>query len=531
MLFNSYSFIFVYLPVTFAGMLWLGRYSHRLATLWLGLASLTFYAVWDAWFVLLLLGSISFNYAAGYSIGLCRSSGAAKQSKTVLSVAIALDLALLAYFKYTNFFIDSFNHLFGSHVPELDIILPLGISFFTFTQIAFLVDVYRGIAREVNFIHYLLFVTWFPHLIAGPVLHHKQMMPQFGHADTYRINLEHVAVGLTIFILGLAKKVLIADNLAEYATPIFTAASEGHTVMFFEAWVGALAYTLQLYFDFSGYSDMAIGLSLMFNVRLPLNFDSPYKATNIIDFWRRWHMTLSAFLRDYLYIPLGGNRHGPARRHLNLMATMLLGGLWHGAGWTFVIWGGLHGLYLMINHAWRELKLRLGWGEGGPVARLISGLLTFVAVVVAWVFFRADNFSSAQAILTGMMGIKGISLPMPLETHMTPVFAHIQMVPVVFEGMFPLMRGEWSLGSVALALLPSLALVWIFPNVRQIMYNYKPTWEDMAGKNGPAPKSKDFAATWLTWQLTSARAITLTLLFTFCIMSLNKVSEFLYFQF
>lgn len=530
MLFNSYSFIFLYLPITFAGMFWLGRYSHRLAALWLVIASLTFYAVWDARFVLLLLGSISFNYAAGYWIGLCRSSGEAKQSKTVLSIAIALNLALLGYFKYTNFFIGSFNQLFGGHIPTLDIILPLGISFFTFTQIAFLVDVYRGIAREVNFIHYLLFVTWFPHLIAGPVLHHKQMMPQFGHADTYRINLEHVAVGLTIFVLGLAKKVLIADNLSDYATPIFTAASAGQTLMFFEAWVGALAYTLQLYFDFSGYSDMAIGLSLMFNVRLPLNFDSPYKATNIIDFWRRWHMTLSAFLRDYLYIPLGGNRHGPARRYLNLMATMLLGGLWHGAGWTFVIWGGLHGLYLMINHAWRELKAQLGWGEGGRVARLGSCVLTFVAVVVAWVFFRSNTFSTANNILNGMAGLNGISLPTSLEVKLAAFLTHFPQFQVVFEGLVPA-SGGINGSEATMAIIVGLGLVWFFPNVRQIMRNYKPTWEDMAGKNSPTLMPTDFAVRWLTWQPTTARAIPLALLFAFCIMSLTKVSEFLYFQF
>lgn len=236
MLFNSYSFILLYLPITFAGMFWLGRYSHRLAALWLVMASLTFYAVWDTRFVLLLLTSIAFNYSAGYWIGHCRQRNqAGRQAKTVLAAAIAVNLAALGYFKYANFFIGSTNQILGSRIPMLDIILPLGISFFTFTQIAFLVDVYRGIAREYSFIHYLLFVTWFPHLIAGPVLHHKQMMPQFGHASTYRINLEHVAVGLTIFVIGLAKKVLLADNLADYATPIFKAASEGHTLMFFES--------------------------------------------------------------------------------------------------------------------------------------------------------------------------------------------------------------------------------------------------------------------------------------------------------
>jgi D-alanyl-lipoteichoic acid acyltransferase DltB (MBOAT superfamily) len=454
------------------------------------------------------------------------SKQASKQAKQSLAAAIIVNLLLLAYFKYTNFFIDSFNHLFGGHVRTLDIILPLGISFFTFTQIAFLVDVYRGIAREVNFIHYLLFVTWFPHLIAGPVLHHKQMMPQFGHASTYRINLEHVAVGLTIFVLGLAKKVLIADNLADYATPIFTAASEGHTLMLFEAWVGALAYSLQLYFDFSGYSDMAIGLSLMFNVRLPLNFDSPYKATNIIDFWRRWHMTLSAFLRDYLYFPLGGNRKGPVRRYVNLMATMLLGGLWHGAGWTYVIWGGLHGLYLMINHGWRELKARLGWGERGRLAQLGSGLLTFLAVVVAWVFFRADSFDSANNLLAGMTGIHGISVPISLENRLANVAAFL---PIRFEGNFPNTELDsiGAFGSIAFG----LALIWLFPNTRQIMRSYKPIWNDAAGDSISVSHDNLPYINWLQWRPTIAFAWAASAIFIASVLNMNKVSEFLYFQF
>lgn len=505
MLFNSYSFIFLFLPVVFVGTFWLGSRSQRLAALWLAMASLAFYAVWDSRFVLLLLVSIAFNYGAGYLINMQHAprkhEKSSKRAKSVLIASITFNLLLLGYFKYINFFIDSANQVFGDHLPVLDVVLPLGISFFTFTQIAFIVDVYRGIARETNFIHYLLFVTYFPHLIAGPVLHHKQMMPQFSNPATFRINLEHVAVGFTIFVLGLAKKVLIADNLAEHATPIFSAVSAGQVVMLAEAWVGALAYTLQLYFDFSGYSDMAIGLSLMFNVRLPLNFDSPYKATSIIDFWRRWHMTLSAFLRDYLYYPLGGNRKGKIRRYGNLMVTMLLGGLWHGAGWTFVIWGGLHGLYLMLNHAWRELKTRLGWGRGGKIASLLSGVLTFLAVVVAWVFFRADSFSAAWSMFSSMIGMHG------LMDKFTPVREGLKMI------------------------LFGLALVWYFPNVRQILQRYKPTWEDMADVKTPARMPQGRLATGVIWKPTLMRAWIVGILFVICVFSLTKVSEFLYFQF
>lgn len=523
MLFNSYSFIFLFLPVTFFGMFWLGRHSHRLAALWLGLASLTFYAVWDSRFLLLLLGSIAFNYGAGYWIGLQRSGANAARARRTLTAAIAVDLGLLGYFKYTNFFIASANALLGTHAGALDIILPLGISFFTFTQIAFLVDVYRGIAREYNFIHYLLFVTWFPHLIAGPVIHHKQMMPQFGYADTYRINHEHIAVGLTIFVLGLAKKVLIADELADYATPIFNAAGNGHVLMFLEAWAGALAYTLQLYFDFSGYSDMAIGLSLMFNVRLPLNFDSPYKATSVIDFWRRWHMTLSAFLRDYLYIPLGGNRKGTARRYVNLMATMLLGGLWHGAGWTYVIWGGLHGLYLMINHGWRELKARLGWNRTSRAGTLMAGTLTFVSVVVAWVFFRADNVATAQSLLMSMAGMHGISLPVSWEAALASLAGHHP--GITFTGILP----DTDPGDRAIkAIIIGLGVVWLLPNVREIMGTYRPTWDDLhkAETLHAAP-----AKPVLEWKPGIASAIIIATLFYACTISLTRVSEFLYFQF
>ena len=291
--------------------------------------------------------------------------------------------------------------------------LPLGISFFTFQKIAYLVDAYRGEVRAGGFLSFALFVTFFPQLIAGPIVHHSEVIPQFGQKSTYRPNLDNLSMGIGIFVLGLAKKTVLADSIATYATPVFRAAQAGADPTLFEAWGGALAYTFQLYFDFSGYSDMAIGLALMFNIRLPINFNSPYKATNIIDFWRRWHITLSRFLRDYLYIPLGGNRHGVARRYANLMLTMLLGGLWHGAGWTFIVWGGLHGIFLVINHFWHALGVGSATtsgarpGSDGSAARTI----TFLAVMVAWVFFRAEDFDAATRILAGMAGLNGVQLP------------------------------------------------------------------------------------------------------------------------
>lgn len=305
MLFNSLLFILVYLPVVLAGFFAIGRKNAALAAGWLMLSSLFFYGWWNPKFVLLLLASAMFNFGIGY--WMARSKGAMRGR--LLSVAVGADLLVLGIFKYLKFFIDNINQM-GGNVTLVSIVLPLGISFFTFTQIAFLVDTYRGLVREFNVIHYLLFITWFPHLIAGPVLHHKQMMPQFSLPETYRPNAESFSVGLTLFAFGLFKKVILADQISLYANPVFDTAGHGGPVLFSAAWAGALAYTLQLYFDFSGYSDMAIGLSRMFNVKLPLNFDSPYKSANIIEFWRRWHTTLSQFLRDYLYFPLGGNRRG-----------------------------------------------------------------------------------------------------------------------------------------------------------------------------------------------------------------------------
>ncbi len=443
--------------------------------------------------------------------------------------AISVNLIFLIYFKYANFFVDNLSHLTGSAWTLANVVLPLGISFFTFTQIAYLADTYQGKVKEFNFVRYALFVTYFPHLIAGPVLHHAEMMPQFAKRSVSYINWDNVAVGLSIFVLGLAKKVLIADSVADFSTPIFEAVKAGGQPMLFEAWVGALAYTLQLYFDFSAYSDMAVGLSLMFNVRLPLNFNSPYKATSIIEFWRRWHMTLSRFLRDYLYIPLGGSRLGTKRRYVNLMLTMLLGGLWHGAGWTFVIWGALHGFYLLVNHAWRGLKTLLGWTDGGRLASLGAGALTFLAVVVGWVFFRADSFSTAVTMLQGMAGINGVSLPVSLEGGLGQVLPSADWLK--FTGSFPLtlLNNFNAASSIALGLL----IVWLMPNVHQMFRRYRPVCEDgdSATATATAATSMGWVAKALIWKPTTTRAISLALLFFLCFISLTKVSEFLYFQF
>jgi alginate O-acetyltransferase complex protein AlgI len=406
MLFNSYPFLLAFYPVTVALFFLIARFSHPLAAAWLALASLCFYAYWSIAAVPLLVVSICLNYGFGLALTPGSAPDAARRRR--LYAAVAINLAVLGYFKYANFFIGNLNWALDSaRLPPLralNVVLPIGISFFTFTQIAFLVDCYEGKVLERKFVHYLLFVSYFPHLIAGPVLHHGQMMPQFRRPETYRMRYDNVLAGLFNVAVGLAKKVLLADEFSQYASPVFDAARDGHPIGAIAAWTAALAYTLQIYFDFSGYSDMAIGLSRILGIDLPLNFDSPYKAASIIDFWRRWHMSLSRFLRDYLYVRLGGNRLGAARRHANLMATMLLGGLWHGASWTFVVWGGLHGTYLLVNHAWRSVLPRLP-PPGKALAscgRLAGFALTFFCVVVAWIFFRSTTFDGAARMLGAM---------------------------------------------------------------------------------------------------------------------------------
>lgn len=452
MLFNSYAFIFGFLPLVLLGFFWLGRRSHAYAAGWLALASLFFYGYWNPAYVGLLLGSIIANYAFGTWIATAGVKHEDGRKKQLLILAITANLTLLGYYKYANFFVDSVNALTGTGWSVGAIMLPLGISFFTFTQIAFLVDTYRGEVKEYNFIHYTLFVTYFPHLIAGPVLHHRDMMPQFAHTQTYNINWDNVANGLLLFTLGLCKKVLWADSLAPYATAIFEGAQHGMEVgilpTIYEAWAGALAYTLQIYFDFSGYTDMALGVALMFNVRLPINFNSPYKSTSIIDFWRRWHITLSTFLRDYLYIPLGGNRKGKMRRYVNLLTTMLLGGLWHGAGWTFVLWGALHGIYLTINHLWRELiaERYLRWVPAW-LGSLAGGAATFIAVVAAWVVFRADNMGQAAVLLNAMFGIEYRTIDFNAAMH-----GHL------------LLLTDLSGRDLVRLIIPGLFWVWLLPN-------------------------------------------------------------------
>jgi alginate O-acetyltransferase complex protein AlgI len=483
MLFNSSLFIFVFLPTVLAVFCLLACRREALATIWLAGASLAFYAYWGTEQIWVLLVSIAGNYLSGLAIA--HRTRLKLPKKLVLTVSVAANLSLLGYFKYYEFFTVNLAAFFTFLPLVAHIALPLGISFFTFTQISYLVDVYRGKVHEFSPLNYFLFVSYFPHLIAGPILHHAEMIPQF-KARNYVFRIERISVGLTIFIIGLFKKVVLADSVSVYVGPVFASLD----VTQIEAWLGALSYTLQIYFDFSGYTDMAIGISYLFGIRLPLNFNSPYKAVSIVDFWRRWHMTLSRFLRDYLYIPLGGNRRGKARRYFNLLATMLLGGLWHGANWTFVIWGTLHGIFLAINHIFSTLTERLGWPCNGLWWRISGRAMTFLAVVFAWVFFRAESFDSAIAVVRAMVGLNGKGL-----------------------GSSP-----FSLGAPAMVVGILLVVVFFAPNTQEFMARFRPQLDEITPVR-------------ISWEPNAIYATAIALMAAASLTMMTKESPFLYYQF
>ena len=400
MLFNSYEFIFAFLPITFFIYFYLNSKRLTIASKgFLVFSSLFFYSWWNIAYLPLILASMLFNYVVGNSLNKKDDENKKTFSKkSILIFGIMVNVSLLGYFKYADFFIENFNLAIGANVNLLNLLLPLAISFFTFQQIAYLVDSYREETKEYDFLNYALFVTFFPQLIAGPIVHHKEMMPQFTNNRNMVKNYRNIALGIFIFSMGLFKKVVIADTFAIWANAGFDTSI---TLNLFEAWATSLSYTFQLYFDFSGYTDMAIGIALLFNIKLPINFNSPYKALNIQDFWRRWHITLSRFLRDYVYIPLGGNKKSSFRTYSNLLATFVIGGFWHGAGWTFLFWGFLHGIALIIHRVWSNLGFKM-W-------TWLAWLITFNFVNIAWVFFRAKEWDDAIKVLSGMIGLNGIS--------------------------------------------------------------------------------------------------------------------------
>jgi alginate O-acetyltransferase complex protein AlgI len=523
MLFSSSEFIFLFLPLVLAGFLLArGLKLHDAAMLWLVGSSLFFYGWWNPKYLFLIVVLIAVNF---YVARLIFGARLVHVRKAYLILGLAVNLGTLAYFKYTNFFIQNLNALSGTRFAVAHIVLPLGISFFTFQKIAFLIDTYHGHVKRIRLLDYSLFVLFFPQLIAGPIVHHAEVVPQFKDIGQKRFNWDQFATGIGVFFVGLFKKVVLADSLAAYVVnPVFGALAAGSKPAFLEAWGGVLGYTLQLYFDFSGYSDMAIGAALLFGIRLPQNFNSPYKSVNIIEFWRRWHMTLSRFLRDYLYIALGGNRFGIVRRYLNLFITMVLGGIWHGAGWTFVVWGALHGAYLIGNHGWQMLRKRMFMRPADGASGLGNALgvaLTFLAVVIGWVFFRADSIKTAMVLLHTMFGGNGIELPAVLARAMGSKTTLGGLVTFSDGGAaYGHIRGGLPFLGVALL----LCWCWFLPNAQQIFGRF----EGALGteKLPAAPRLLQFTYGW-----TSAVLVSITILICFLYVFSNIAQEFLYFDF
>lgn len=510
MLFNSYIFLFAFLPITW--FLWFVCCKFKNAGLTVSvliLASFFFYSWWNPPYLLLLLFSIIFNFFFGILASPVKRKILYFKNphvrKGFLIFGIIVNVGLIGYFKYFNFLMGNIVQMAGFIWHAQVIFLPLGISFFTFQQITWLIDSYKGDTPEMayestlweRFRKYTLFVAFFPQLIAGPIVNHKEMIPQFQDSRSYKVNWHNVAMGLALISLGLFKKLVIADTLSPLVNDGFDSAilPTLFAPTFFEAWGIALAYTFQLYFDFSGYSDMALGLGKLFNIDIPINFNSPYKSTSIIEFWRRWHMTLSRWLRDSLYIPLGGNRLGESRRYLNLLLTMLIGGLWHGAGWTFVFWGFLHGLYLCVNHLWRKLNI--------STPKPVAWLITFISIVVAWVFFRALTIDSAIDILRGMLGLNGfyaVDWLADICNNLGFNFVHSYQLlarPVFMVSYF---------GKNILFLFLLLIIVLFFNNTNEFV-------------NAKLQKPK------------VKHAIIIGLVLVVAVGYLSRVSEFLYFQF
>jgi len=462
------------------------------------IASLVFYSYWNPPFVFLIFFSIVFNYFWGRKIqkGIKNPKETGITKKAWLYSGVAVNLALIGYFKYANFFMYNIASVGGWQWTGREIFLPLGISFFTFQQIAYLMDSSKEVIREHGFIQYALFVTFFPQLIAGPIVRYEQIIPQFSSQRFFVTNYRNIAIGFTLLSLGLFKKVVIADSLSPWVGAVYDSTVP---FTFFEAWLGTLCYTFQIYFDFSGYSDMALGLGRLFNIQIPVNFNSPYKATSIVDFWRRWHITLSTFLRDYLYIPLGGNRKGKSRRYVNLMATMLLGGLWHGASWNFVLWGGLHGFFLCVNHGFRKISERFEF----RVPDFLGWMITFLAVSLAWVFFRARSFLRAWDLLKGMAGYNGVALPSGFFS-----------VPLVGDSL------------AFLGIDFSQPLTWTLSGGENAFYLVICCLLLCVG----LPSSQYFAEKILERPKIYS-AIVIGTIFLAGVFSMNKISEFLYFQF
>ena len=496
MLFNSFPFIFAFLPITVLGYELLRRHASRRSThIWLIAASCVFYAYWNAAFLALLFVSIVVNFGIGRTLQTLANTRDAR-ARALLIVGLLWNLGLLGYFKYANFFVDNLDAALGAHFQIAHIVLPIGISFFTFQKVAFLVDSYTNNVERHGFVDFCLFVMFFPQLIAGPIVHFSEVIAQFSRASIPPA-VDRFAIGITVFAMGLAKKVIVADTFAVPASAVFDATAGGYAPTFAEAWLGTLCYALQIYFDFSGYSDMAVGLGWMFGVRLPINFASPYKARSIAEFWQRWHITLSRFLRDYLYIPLGGNRRGYMRQRVNLMITMLLGGIWHGAAWTFLLWGALHGAMLVVHRTWERSK----YGASHTLPAAAACCLTLICVVLAWVPFRAADFATTFEMYAGLFGLNGFTMAHTSVSIDSPA-------------------------SIVSFVVVALVAVLRLPN----------TYEWL-GSASPGLPSQGYPATFViaperfAWQPDRRHGAAFALLLFVCFVKLNDVSPFIYFQF
>ncbi len=540
MLYNSYEFIFLFLPITLICFYQLGkRSSEKIALLWLILASFFFYGRWNPNYLIFLLTSLGVNYGLGRMIYRRFRTVVANKfifnDRFFLTCGIVFNLGLLAYFKYANFFIDSISGLVGSNWTLKNLILPLGISFITFEQIAYLVDTYKGKIKDHDPIHYCLFISFFPQLISGPIVRYKELAPQLKSSKIFRFDYEYFSVGLTIFSIGLFKKVIIADNLTPHVSLIYGAVSQDVSLSFVEAWTGILAHTLRLYFDFSGYSDMAIGVARMFGIKLPLNFDSPYKTTSISQFWSHWHMTLTRFFRDYLYLPLSrwlktwplgkGQIAQQRATAINAFVGLSVTGLWHGAGWNFLAWGALHGIYFIVYHQWRDFLKSKGKNlkESAWWSHLISWFLTFFAWMFALVLTRTENIDQTSSMWRSMLGFNGISLPTSLENN----FSFLTNFGFNFSGLMPNIYVNPS--EIIQLIIILLIIVLFTPNTQQWMGQYKPAVDYYAGRI----KGKWKANIWkrLQWQPSSVFAFISSLLLIISLFSLYQEQPFIYFQY
>lgn len=477
MLFNSYEFIFVFLPITFTIYFYLNKNKLTVAArIWLVFSSLFFYSWWNIAYLPLLLLSVLVNYFVATKIINYQIQNTSYFSKkTLLKVGLIFNVGFLAYFKYMDFFIENINTLFHSSFDLLYLALPLAISFFTLQQIMFLVDSYEGLVKEKKFLNYIVFVTFFPQLILGPILHHKQIIPQLENTRNKLINYKNISAGLFIFSIGMFKKVIIADTVSVWATYGFDTLTDPN---FFESWTTSICYTLQLYFDFSGYTDMAIGAALIFNIKIPQNFNSPYRATGIIDFWQRWHITLSNFINSYIYTPFVRSFTKP-NFHKAMLATFItffIVGLWHGASWMFVIFGSLHGLGLVVNQYWKKLKFKLNG--------FIAWFITFNFLNLTFIFFRARDWDDAVKVLSGMVGMNGIGNFMDLENLGT--------------------NGLIEFSFTLIIILISFVILFLSKNSLELLKAYKPT-----------VKTQIIAAFY----------------FAFAIIGLSTVHGFIYFKF